>query len=109
MDLTFNNYGQERDINATSQELKIFEYLATICPELELCRKADNYLTATIHDQDVARFKFTPRAKWIRFPNVHDDKITLSAPSDIENLSDMVADSVKECIRIYEEYVLPKQ
>lgn len=109
MDFTFSNYGQERDINATPQELEVFEQLKAICPDLELCRKADNYLTATIHDQDVARFKFTPRAKWIRFPYVDDDKITISTPKDVEKLADVVTDSVNECVRIYTEYVVPKQ
>lgn len=109
MEINFANYGQDRELNATTQELELFEYLKAICSDLELCRKSDSYLTATIHDQDVARFKFTPRAMWIKFPNVTDEKFTLSSPKDVEKLADVVTDSVNECVRIYEEYVLPKQ
>lgn len=105
MEINLANYGQSRELNATTQELELFEHLKAICSDLELCRKSDSYLTATIHDVDVARFKFTPRAMWIKFPNVTDEKFTLSAPKDVEKLSDAIAESVAECNRIYTEYI----
>ena len=68
MDIRFANYGQERDVNATDEELKIFEALKEATGrDLRLVRKSDSYVTAALGEWDLARFKFTQRAKWVSF------------------------------------------
>ena len=68
MEIKFANYGQERDVNAADEELKMFDVLKEATGlDLRLTRKSDSYVTAMYNDWDLARFKFTPRAKWI-FP-----------------------------------------
>lgn len=70
MNIKFNNYGQERERIATEAEIEIFEILKalTLADDLELVRKSNDYVSAVVGDWDLARIKFTPRAKWITFP-----------------------------------------
>ena len=94
----FQNYGQERDVDATEEEVKIFEQLATLpgCEDLRLVRKSSNYVSAVLGDWDLAQFKFTPRAKWITFPAIESSKSKhqLESPENVADLADMVADAV---------------
>jgi hypothetical protein len=104
--IRFANYGQLRDINATSEELKMFE---TICgcisaeydhDRLQLVRKSDDYVTVVYGDWDIARLKFTKRAKWILIPNeAKAPKRRMQEPSDVamfaSELSAAVAHAVK--------------
>lgn len=69
------NYGQEREVDATEGEQRMFEILREMFqskgykPEqLKLVRKSDNYVAAAIGDYDLARFKATNRVTWIIFP-----------------------------------------
>jgi hypothetical protein len=100
----FANYGQLRDVNATDEEAEIFEQIRTLsgAEDLELVRKSDSYVTAAIGDTDVARFKFTARAKWIRFPYVSNDKIPLASVDAVADLHDEIIRSV-ETARKYNE------
>ena len=105
--IRFANYGQLRDIDATDEELKIFD---TICscidmehdPEqLRLVRKSDDYVTAVYNGWDIARFKFTKRAKWILIPNeAKAPKRRIQEPSDVavfaSELSDIVAEAIEK-------------
>lgn len=70
--LEFQNYGQERNLDATPEETEIFEIIKRIteADDLQFVRKSDNYVTAAVGPYDVARFKFISRAKWIMFPPI---------------------------------------
>lgn len=95
MNINFSNYGQERERIATESEIEIFEILRTMtgADDLQLVRKSDNYVSAVISDWDLARFKYTPRAKWISFPLVPpgSEKHRFEQVEDIRNMSELVA------------------
>lgn len=94
----FSHYGELRYVNATDDELKMFEILQGMVDEkLRLVRKSDSYVTAMTHGWDVARFKFTPRAKWIAFPTleVGYPKHRIQQPEDIKGFSDLITESLK--------------
>lgn len=99
--LIFANFGQERDVNATVEELKIFEMLKSVAGEnLNLTRKSDSYLTAMIGETDVARFKYTNRAKWILFPYTESEKIKLTDLSSVVSLSDKIRSAAEKAEEI---------
>ena len=96
--MIISNYGQERDINATDGEVKIFETLtaATGLNDLRMVRKSDNYVSAVLGDWDFARFKYTDRAKWIMFPCVESGstKHRIQSPSDVAAFGDLLEQSI---------------
>ena len=96
MEIKFSNYGQKRNINCTDGELKIFEQICTLsgADDIVLERKSDSYVTASIGPTDVARFKYTDRAKWILLPYVQNDKIRIST-TDISPLSSQLKEAVE--------------
>ena len=97
MDISFANYGQEREINATDEELKLFEALKeTTGRDLRLTRKSDSYVTAALGEWDLARFKFTQRAKWVSFPTaeVGPPKHKISRPEEAVCFTDLIAESL---------------
>lgn len=88
--ILFSHYGEEREINATDEEIEMFSILHGMFEEcggdpneLKLIRRSDSYVTAACGDWDIARFKFTNRAKWITFPTTANDKNRITDPSDI--------------------------
>lgn len=95
MNINFSNYGQERERIATESEIEIFEILRSLtgADELQLVRKSDNYVSAVIGDWDLARFKYTQRAKWISFPLVPpgSKKYRFEQVEDVRNMSELVA------------------
>jgi hypothetical protein len=94
----FTHYGEERERIATEDELEIFDHLCQMSgrDDIRLVRKSDNYVTAVIKDWDLARFKYTPRAKWIMFPVMErgSEKHRIDSPSDVEDYLDMLKDSI---------------
>lgn len=63
---SLNIQGAEKyDVNASDDDLKIFEHIKALCPDIQLVRKTENYLTVTYKEFDVVRFKYTDRAKWL--------------------------------------------
>ena len=98
MSIQFANYGQERERIATESELEIFEILKTMSgsDKLKLVRKSDNYITAIYRGWDLARFKYTPRAKWISFPTLEAKapKHRIEDPSNVASFADLLADSI---------------
>ena len=98
MEIKFANYGQEREVNATDEELKMFDVLKeTTGLDLRLTRKSDSYVTAMYGDWDLARFKFTPRAKWIAFPivEVGSVKHRITDPGAAAGFGDLLASSIE--------------
>ena len=97
MGIQFAHYGEERSIDATEEEQKIFELIKELTGEqdLEFTRRASNYVSAAIGPTDVARFKFTERSKWIQLPYVLDDKVKITEPGDIRELKDDLIKAVE--------------
>lgn len=104
MNINFTNYGQERERIATESEIEIFEILCALigADDLQLVRKSDNYVSAVIGDWDLARFKYTPRAKWVTFPiSEHGtEKLRIDEPADVYNFAELAKFSAEE-IRKY--------
>lgn len=97
MDIQFSNYGQERDVNATEEELKIFEALKEATGrDLRLVRKSDSYVTAMLGEWDLARFKYTQRAKWVSFPTAEaaPPKHKILHPEEAAGFADLIAESL---------------
>ena len=103
-DIKFANYGQDRDLNCTDEEAQIFgalqEYFQSINldpNQLHLVRRSDSYVTAVFRGWDLARFKYTPRAKWIAFPSVEvgPPKHRISTPSEAVSFVDLLAESIR--------------
>ena len=91
-DITIAHYGEERERIATESELAIFEIIKEMSgrDDVQLVRKSDNYVSAIIGDWDLARFKYTPRAKWIMFPCVDlgSVKRKIEEPDDVRDFSE---------------------
>ena len=94
--VTMGNYGQERELNATEEENEIFFIIRSLCDDygfdseqLRLVRVSDSYVTAKAGEWDLARFKYTPRAKWIMFPS-YEAKQVKHYIQDYEEVADMV-------------------
>ena len=95
-----SNFGQERDLVCTEEEREIFDIIRSLCDDcnldsevLELVRKSDDYVSAVMRSQsgyglmDVARIKYTNRAKWIKIcPEF--DRVDLSDPEDVASLAE---------------------
>ena len=94
----FANYGQEREVDATDGEKRMFDILKEMFegkghkPEqLKLVRKSDNYVAAAIGEEDLARFKATKRVTWIIFPyEIGAVKHRLESVEDVYNFSEMM-------------------
>ena len=99
MALEFSNYGQEREIDATPEEYEIFEIIRSVSDQVRLVRRTDKYVSASIGDTDVARFKYTSRAKWIQFPYTA-GKIKLESVSDVDGLESEITAAVSEAEKI---------
>ena len=93
------HYGEERDIEATAEELEIFGILQemTAPKEIRLVRVSDNYVSAKLGDWDLARFKYTDRTAWIFFPTLEKqkDKHQISDPEDVRSFSEIVRKSLE--------------
>lgn len=103
--VSFGNYGQERDLVCTEEERIIFRIISRICEEnnldvtpLRLTRTSDNYVSAVMDSgsdygaMDLARIKYTNRAKWIMFgPDFK--KTQISRPEDVLKMSENVVNA----------------
>lgn len=94
--IKFQNYGQLRDVNATDGELAIFELLQSLVPNIELVRRSDSYVTALLGEWDLARFKFTDRAKWIAFPTAEAGQVKhrIASPEDVRAFPELINESL---------------
>lgn len=113
MDIKFTNYGQKREVNCTEAEMDIFHIILSLCDDenlnadnIELVQKSDNYVSAVMPsskgygDMDLARFKFTDRAKWIKLAPSF-EKIPLH---DTEGVT-KIAEDVLNAYRFNEPYL----
>lgn len=98
MTIKIANYGQDRERIATESELEIFDRIKSLvtCPDLELVRRSDNYVTAVLGDWDVARFKYSPRAKWLMLPIVERNiKHKIGAPEDVDEYQELLLQTLE--------------
>ena len=103
MNIEFANYGQKRELNATEEEEKIFQILCEMTGEpLELIRRSDSYVSACLGEWDLARFKFTKRARWVMFPTAEakQAKHRIMIPDDVTEFIGLIAQSL-EIIKKY--------
>ena len=98
MNVKISDYGQERERIATESELEIFEIVKEISnrDDLRLVRKSNNYVSAILRGWDLARFKYSPRAKWINFPviDVGSVKRRIETPEDVRAYIKEIKDSL---------------
>ena len=105
MNIEFTNYGQERELNATEEEKKIFDILCEMTGEpLELVRKSNDYVSACLGRCDLARLKFTKRAKWVMFPYAEAKQVKhqIMIPEDVTEFVGLIAKTL-ELIKRYSE------
>ena len=97
MNVNIANYGQSRDVDATPEELRIYELINdSVDTDVQFVRRSDSYVTATVGDWDLARFKFTSRAKWILFPIVErpKEKHKIESPEDVLKYTEILNESL---------------
>lgn len=96
--IRFADYGQERERIATEGELAMFGILKKMVndPNLKLIQKSDQYVSVVLGEYDLARIKYTPRAKWIVFPlsERRSEKLRIDSPGDVAQFSDLVRSSL---------------
>ena len=108
-----SNYGQERDLICTEQEREIYDIIRSICDDvnlesdyIKLIRRSDNYVSVAMPsskgygDMDLARVKFTNRAKWIQLAPEF-EKVKINTPEDVAEM----AESVRNAYRFNEPYL----
>lgn len=105
--VSFGNFGQERDLVCTEEERIIFRIISRICEEnnldvtpLRLTRTSDNYVSAVMDSgsdygaMDLARIKYTNRAKWIMLgPDFK--KTQISRPEDVLKMDEDVVNAYR--------------
>lgn len=91
------------DIDANADELLMFDYIKSACPSVQIVRNASAYLSAVYNETDVARFKFSPRAKWIMFPYLDKKKRYIEKIDDLSAFKEDIIKSYDEAVKI-EEY-----
>lgn len=98
-DIALAHYGEERDFVASDDEIQIFEILFKLAKreDLKIVSRSSNYLTAALGNWDVARFKFTKRAKWIMFPTLEAKQVKhyIEDPIDVWEYGDEVKKTLK--------------
>ena len=97
-EIKFSNYGQNRGVDATPEELQIFALIRESVDEpVELVRRSDKYVTVAVGDWDLARFKFTSRAKWILFPILErpNEKHKIAEPGDVTDFVGIIRESLE--------------
>ena len=102
--IKFTDYGQERDLICTEQEREIFNIISEMADaDLRLVRRCDNYVTAVYDDWDIARIKYTNRAKWIQFPVIDrgSTKHRIESVDDVRSMAEFVENSLSH-IRKYQ-------
>ena len=109
------HYGEERDLICTEEERLIFEHIKVMFEELglsssqlKLVRVSDGYVTAKVEPWDIARIKYTNRAKWVFFPTSEKEKVNITSPDDVETLKDQLTRTV-EIIDKYDKGKLHRQ
>lgn len=88
--LEFAHYGEERDLNATPEELMIAEYVAGLFDGAKVVRVSPSYITVKKGDWDVMRIKYSDRARWVKIPliDLGNTKRPLLSVDDVKEFED---------------------
>lgn len=93
----FAHYGEERDIDATEGEWLMYEGIIKLISDCggdlsipRLTRVSSGYVTVKYGDWDVARVKYTDRAKWVIFPYTSNEKNRISSPEEVSQFGEFV-------------------
>ena len=102
VEFKIQNYGQNRELNCTDQEQQIYDQIVSVLSAagldtscLVFVRKSDDYVSCCMRssreygDMDIARFKFTDRAKWIK-TGERFNKYKIATPADVQELSEEI-------------------
>ena len=98
----FAHYGEKRDVDATDEEQQVYRIICDMAnkhgctSQIGLVRKSKDYVAAAIGDYDIARIKFTERAKWIIFPYAEQKAVKhqIQQPCDVEQFGDLLEKSL---------------
>lgn len=101
------NHGQDRELICTEPEREIYEIIVSLAGEslldpdvLRLTRVSDNYISIVMDSSqnygamDVARFKYTNRAKWIKF-GPRFNRIDIERPEDVSEYQEELVAAYK--------------
>lgn len=103
--LNFAHYGEEREVDAGAEEVQMFDIVREMAADLgadpeqiQLTRKSKDYVSAVIGDFDVARMKYTDRAKWIIIPYAEPkaEKHHIKEPDDIRQFGDLLTKNLEQ-------------
>lgn len=94
--------GNYEHVEATDGEIEMFDVIESILDGCELpaplvlTRKSSGYVTAAVGEWDLARLKFTDRAKWIVLPVIESGskKHYIEEPGDVNNFADELGNSL---------------
>lgn len=77
------HYGEERELDCTDEEQEIYDLICeNVGRDLQLVRVSSNYVTIKCGEWDLARVKYTDKAKWIWFPVFDKEKIYIESPEE---------------------------
>ena len=101
---SFAHYGEERDLNANNDELQIAVYLIKMLPSPDYCRivrVSDSYITVKCGSWDLARIKYTDRAKWVLFPTIEKqkEKHSIEKTEDVKEFQEYVDKSYEHFLK----------
>lgn len=90
MGVSIAHYGEPRGFVPTDEEQRIYDIIGelTQAERMNFVKRSKNYVSAVIGPTDVARFKFTKKAKWILLPYIWKDKAYIEDPDDIRIFED---------------------
>lgn len=99
--LEFAHYGEERELNATPEELQIAEFVSGLFEGAELVRVSPSYITVKKGDWDVIRIKYSDRARWVKIPIVDpgSTKRRLESVGDVEQFKDDILKALEHIAR----------
>lgn len=103
MTVILANYGQQRDLVCTEEERAVFNRIADMCSDLELpeppklVRVSDDYVSAKVGDWDLARIKYTNRAKWVIFPTAEAKSVKhrITSVDEVSGFQELVRKSAE--------------
>lgn len=95
------HYGEERELDATPEEMEIANYIMSLCPVSHVVRVSKDYITVKCEETDICRIKYTDRAKWIIFPYLENkEKRRLSFLEELPSFDDAIAESYAFACRL---------
>lgn len=92
--------GLHKELNATDNERKAYRIIKQILDDndydtsfLQLVRRSDSYVTIDAFGSDLCRLRFGPKAQWIVFPWISNDRHVVEDISRLPELEDFITKS----------------